>query len=108
MSAVKSSLIDDYKRLENMASIYKRRIAELPKGSVHIKHIGGNDYCYLFFREGNKVVSKYIGGAGGDEASRLSSLISQRKQYASQLKRVDCELRDLKIAIMALGGFEDK
>ncbi len=44
-----------------MLEKYREILAGLPKGTISEKKVNGNTYCYLKYRDGKKVVSKYIG-----------------------------------------------
>lgn len=45
---------------ERLDDAYENAEIEAGKGSVHINTINGNDYYYLKWREGDKVLSQYI------------------------------------------------
>lgn len=61
MSVISTIIIREENRNKNMISEYAKELEALPKGSLKLKNINGKDYYYLVFRNGNKVVSKYIG-----------------------------------------------
>ena len=47
-------------RNENMQLEYMKRISELPKGSLVVRKLNGREYCYLRYREGEKVPKQHI------------------------------------------------
>lgn len=48
-------------RIEYMLNRYRKILEELPKGSVTEVDKNGQKYYYLKFREGKKVITKYLG-----------------------------------------------
>ncbi len=64
-------------RNENMRLAYEKRILALPRGSLVVRELNGNKYCYLRYRDGNKVVQKYAGTIEQEEFIRAK--ISERK-----------------------------
>ena len=64
-------------RNENMLSIYTKRLSELPKGSLVIRRINDREYCYLRYREGDKVILKYAGTIS--KIDDIKSKIDERK-----------------------------
>ena len=65
------------KRNEAMLSEYKKRLSELPKGSLFVRKINGSEYCYLRYREGEKVILKYMGTIS--KIDEIQSKIEERK-----------------------------
>ena len=70
-------------RNENMLTEYTKVLETLSRGKITPKTINGKTYYYLYYRDGKKVVSKYI---GKDE----ESLIAVREQLArrSQIEKI--------------------
>ena len=64
-------------RNEKMQLAYIKKLNELPKGSIVIKRINGNEYCYLRYREGEKVILKYMGTSNCVEEIKVK--IEERK-----------------------------
>ena len=85
-------------RIEYMLDDYTSILNTLPKGSLHEVHRGGKSYCYLKYRDGNKIVSKYI---KNDQVQEYSDLIAKRKHIESMIKSLE---EELKIANKALEG----
>lgn len=61
----------------NMRLAYEKRILALPRGSLVVRELNGNKYCYLRYRDGNKVVQKYAGTIEQEELLRAK--INERK-----------------------------
>ena len=87
MSVLSVLITKEETRNKNMIAEYTRELETLPKGSVKPKKVNGNTYYYLVFRNGNKIVSKYI---GKDEESLavIREQILRRKQVEEILKKL--------------------
>lgn len=68
----------------------KKKIANLPKGSVKKRMIAGKKYYYLQQRVGNRVVHKYLGKGRPEE---VASKIKERKALGLELRKVNEALR---------------
>ena len=64
-------------RNETMLFAYTKRLSELPKGSLVIRKINNREYCYLRYREGEKVILKYSGTI--DQVNDIKLKIEERK-----------------------------
>lgn len=84
-------LQEEFNRLKDMEKAYIEKIAELPRGSIRLKHIAGKSYPYLVFRDGLRVKTKYI---KKEELQELQYKISLRQKYEKALKEIrkDCRL----------------
>ena len=84
-------------RNEKMLTEYTKVLETLPRGKIPPKTINGKTYYYLYYRDGKKVVSKYI---GKDE----ESLIAVREQLArrSQIEEIIKKLKEEKAQIKKL------
>ena len=60
MSVLDEVLKEEYDRLIRMRIAMSFEYEALPKGSISKKNIRGCDCYYLQYREGDKVISKYI------------------------------------------------
>ncbi|MCD6080863.1 MAG: hypothetical protein J7J54_05380 [Candidatus Omnitrophica bacterium] len=63
----------------------EKRIKDLPKGSIKERIIAGRKYYYLQYREGKKVVHKYL---GKNKPEKLIKQIKERKALLEELKKV--------------------
>jgi len=68
----------------------KARLKELPRGSVFKRRIGRKDYYYLIFRNGKKVVSRYL---GKEKPVQVEKDIKERRLIKRQIKEVQENLR---------------
>lgn len=73
----------------------RKRLAQLPKGSIKRRKIGGRVYYYLQDRRGVKVVHKYLGKS---KPKKLVEDIEERKALLKELKKVQKALKLLQRA----------
>ena len=97
---MKSELIlsvfkDELERTKRLISRYESEAENLPKGSVFKRKIGNNEYFYLNYREGKKVISKFLGKAESFDAAELREKIARRKELEKLLKKLHSEQKQL-------------
>lgn len=97
MSMIIDTIKKEKSRIEYMLERYYRIMEELPKGSLSETNKNGQKYYYLKYREGNKVITKYL----GKNAENIAKLIEKRKHTEAMIKLLKNEL---KIAEKALEG----
>ncbi len=91
-----SSLIDkENLRNQNMIAEYEKELIPLPKGSIKTKIVGNRIYYYLNYRDGKKVVSKYV---GKDESSlqEVKDGLERRAHVEAMLKKLKEEQKQIK------------
>lgn len=76
-------------RNEKMILDYKKRIIELPRGSLVIRELNGRKYCYLRYREGKKVIQKYVGTVEQEETIRTK--IGEREHLIELVEMLEKE-----------------
>ncbi len=97
MNMIIDTILKEKTRIEYMLGRYRKIINELPKGSLSETNKNGQKYYYLKYRDGKRVVSKYLGKDAGD----MATLIEKRKHTEAMIKSLENELR---IAEKALEG----
>ena len=97
-SIIKDMLEEERNRNLEMLRIFQAEIAELPRGSLVVQSINGHDYCYLKYREGDRIVSKYAGKAT-DCREKLEKAIARRRQLEQSLRRINYELKLIQKAV---------
>ena len=96
MSTIFHVMKEEYERLNDVQSSYSKAIAELPKGSLCVKHIRNSEYLYLERREGKRVVFEYVGPAASENAKQVIEKVNKRKKYEQLLKQAKASLKDVK------------
>ena len=93
-----TTVMQEKQRIDYMLEKYQEALAELPKGTISEKQVKGNTYYYLKYREGKKIVSKYI---GKKEIEELKQQIDKRRHIEAMIKSL---LEELKISEKVLEG----
>jgi hypothetical protein len=87
-----SEIISQYKKqLLDMKDRYCRQILSLPKGTLTVKKLGSGEYWYLKYREGKKIITKYIGKIS-DSVIEIEKQIALRRTLEKMLKELEAEL----------------
>lgn len=97
MNMMIDTIIKEKARIEYMLQRYYQIIEELPKGSLSARTTNGQKYYYLKYRDGKKVVTKYL----GKDAGEIPAQIEKRNHAKAMIKSLKSEL---KIADKALEG----
>lgn len=66
-----------------MTAALEREVALLPKGSIREREISGHTYCYLQWRDGKHVRSRYV---KCDELDELKRRLELRRSHVEALK----------------------
>lgn len=90
--------MQEKQRIDYMLAKYQEALAELPKGTISEKQVKGNTYYYLKYRDGKKIVSKYIGKR---EIEALKQQIDRRRHIEAMIKSL---LEEQKLAAKVLEG----
>lgn len=90
--------MQEKQRIDYMLAKYQEALAELPKGTISEKQVKGNTYYYLKYRDGKKIVSKYIGKR---EIEELRQQIDRRRHIEAMIKSL---LEEQKLAAKVLEG----
>ena len=82
-------------RNENMITEYTKELDTLPRGKLTPKKVNGKIYYYLYFRDGKRVVSKYI-GKDEDSLTKVSEQLARRAQIEEIIKKLKEEKAQIK------------
>ena len=55
-----STILQEKERIDRMLTKYQEELETLPKGTISEKKVRQSTYFYLKYREGKKVISRYI------------------------------------------------
>lgn len=89
MNMILSTISKEKLRIECMLTKYRRKYECLPKGTISEKQVGLKTYYYLKYRDGKKVVSKYISPS---EIHELKEQIEKRRHVETMIKSLEKEL----------------
>lgn len=96
MSTIFHVMEEEYNRLKDAQDAYSKAILNLPKGSPCVKHIRNGSYLYLQYREGKKVIFKYIGSIDSEKSKAVLIQIDKRKRFEKLLKEAEETLHDVR------------
>jgi len=97
---IEDALREEKSRNQQISETYLREIASLPRGSLTVKEVGVNRYCYLRYREGDKVRLQYAGKAAVVEDDLRKKIARRRelemllKELANDKKLIEKVIRD--------------
>ena len=89
MNLILSMVMQEKQRIEYMLVKYNEAYQLLPKGSISEKKNGEKIYFYLKYRDGKKIVSRYVNKANID---MLRAQIEKRKHIEVMIKLLQNEL----------------
>lgn len=94
MTIVTQIIKQELERNEKMIIDYESELLKLPKGKLTIKKINSHSYYYLKFRDGDKIITKYVGKDECD-LSELQEQLDRRKHIEDMLKQLKFEKKQL-------------
>lgn len=89
MNLLMCTVKQEKKRIEVMLQKYKEAYAAMPKGTLSAKKSGNKVYYYLKFRDGKKVVSKYVKDT---ELEDMMEQLEHKKHLETMIKFLKEEL----------------
>ncbi|MBO5046467.1 MAG: hypothetical protein J6C93_06315 [Clostridia bacterium] len=101
MSMLMTIISREETRNENMINEYTKELETLPKGKITPKTVNGKTYYYLYYRDGKKVVSKYVGKdeesliairEGLARRSQIEEIVKKLKEEKAQIKKLEAML----------------
>ena len=60
MNLILRTILQEKERIDRMLAKYQEKLGTLPKGTISEKKVKQSTYYYLKYREGKKVISRYI------------------------------------------------
>lgn len=98
MAIIKNVWAEEIVRLKRIYEVSQNTLEKYPKGSIQIKKIKGREQHYLMWREGKKIISKYLGNdPGAIEKVKLG--IEVRKEREKALRELQIDIRLLEKAL---------
>lgn len=82
-----------------MLSEYRKRLAQLPRGSLVKRLVKGHTYYYLVKRDLGRVKVEYWGKATAAEIDRFRTAKGKRAQYRNLISRLKKQIAYLKGAL---------
>lgn len=91
MDYIKRIVSDETKKIRSLKAKYEKQLLLLPKGSLRKRRRGRHEYYYLSFRDGEKVITDYV-GKDNKEIDKLKESLEKRKHVEEILRRLNREL----------------
>ena len=88
MSMILTTIKQEQRRIEYMLDRYQDELAKLPKGTISAKTTNGKVYHYLKYRDGKKVVSRYI---KRDELDAVRDQVERRRHIETMIRSLNQE-----------------
>ena len=82
-------VLQEKQRIEYMLQRYHKEYESLPKGTISEKTVGDKTYYYLKYRDGKKIVSKYI---SKNNIKTFKEQVQKRKHIEVMIKSLTEEL----------------
>lgn len=95
-SVLKGVLKEELERNLQKQRVFSNELKKYPKGSLVIVHVHGDKYLYRKYRDGNKIVSIYIGPLDSEVAKKAyddRDKYLRLKQDSKDLKEEEIRLR---------------
>ncbi len=91
MGYIISLISDEAKRIKALKEKYVQQLSSLPKGTLRKRRRGNNDYYYLSFRDGEKIITDYV-GKDDKKISEIKEGLDRRKHIEDILRQLEREL----------------
>lgn len=102
MVEVNSVLEEEISKREIQLEIKKIQCENLPKGSLCLVRTGSCVYAYRKWREGEKILSVYLGKVGKKETTKKMEELANAKIQLNDIKKEEKEIKKLKQALKVL------
>jgi hypothetical protein len=97
-SIVKEIWLEELQRSKEILEINEQRLQALPKGSIQPRKRRNGVYYYLFFRDGKRVKSNYL-GSDPVKIEAVQKQIARRKALELSIRRTRNDIRLLEKAV---------
>ena len=102
-SVLKGVLEEELERNLQKQRVFSNEFNKYPKGSLVIVKIHGDQYLYRKYRNGDKVVSIYVGPINSDDASKAYKDREKHIKLKQDIKDLKEEEKRLRRAIKIYG-----
>lgn len=100
MGYIINLISDEAKRIRVLKESYAQQLSLLPKGTLRTRRRGNHEYYYLSFRDGEKIITDYV-GKDEKRINELKQSLEKRKHVEDILRQLD---RELSVAKRILEG----
>lgn len=92
---IRAVFADEFERNKRLIARYEKEMESFPKGAIFKRKIGNKEYFYLNYREGKKVISKFLGTAAEYNPLELLNQIQKRKELSALVKKLKTEQKEI-------------
>lgn len=86
-SPIEHIILEEFERQKALKRLYEEKINELPKGNLSFQKRNESTYIYLKFREGQKIVNKYLGAPDSEAVVKMKVSIEKRNELEEKLSK---------------------
>ncbi|PIR19987.1 MAG: hypothetical protein COV45_08415 [Deltaproteobacteria bacterium CG11_big_fil_rev_8_21_14_0_20_47_16] len=94
-SIVKGVLQEELARSLALKKKYEEKLNDYPQGYLLERKRGGNVYYYLSYREGERILQKYLGLLSPEEVKKYKDQIKDKRALKKQLADVKTNIKYL-------------
>ena len=102
-SILKGVLIEELERNLQKQRVFSNELAKYPKGSLVVVKVHGDRYLYRKYRDGERIISVYIGRVNSDEAKKAYADRDKYLKLKQDIKDLKEEEKKLKKAVEIYG-----
>ena len=102
-SILKGVLIEELERNLQKQRVFSNELAKYPKGSLVVVKVHGDRYLYRKYRDGERIISVYIGPVNSDEAKKAYADRDKYLKLKQDIKDLKEEEKKLKKAVEIYG-----
>lgn len=95
MTILTSILTDEFERTERMLKKYLIDLSKLPKGSIVVKKRNDSKYCYLTYRDKQKIITEYLGTIDSNKVLMTRGKLMEREKLKNIILELKHELNKL-------------
>lgn len=89
-------IVEEKERLEGLLEYYRNELKKYPKGKVSKKKRNGNYYYYQCYREGDTIVTQYLGKSDSSKVKEMQKKIGERINLEKNILRAKENLKEAK------------
>lgn len=94
-SVVKGVLQEEFERSLALKRKYEAKLDEYPQGYLLARKRSGSVYYYLSYREGERILQKYLGLLSPEEVKKYKDQMKDKQALKRQLAEVKANIKYL-------------
>ena len=102
-SVLKGVLVEELERNLQKQRVFSNELAKYPKGSLVVVKVHGDQYIYRKYRDGERIISVYVGPIDSDEANKAYADRDKYIKLKQDIKDLKEEEKKLRKAVKIYG-----